>query len=40
VIKLDIKLHIEGVEFRCDVNKGGSCVAFVCVKSGKVVSCK
>ena len=37
MIKLDIKLYIEGVEFRVDVNKGGSCVAFVGVNSGKVV---
>ena len=38
MIKMDIKLDIEGVEFRVDVNKGGSCIEFVCVKSGKVVS--
>ena len=38
MIKLDIKLYIEGVELRFDVNKASSCVAFVCVKSVKVVS--
>ena len=38
MIKLDIKLYIEGVELRFDVNNASSCVAFVCVKSGKVVS--
>ena len=38
MIKMDIKLHIEGVELRFDVSKASSCVAFVCVKSGKMVS--